>query len=148
MNSKNKINTFMCIPSIGTHDISDTEIETENDRQVIRTEYFEGSNAAGALYEFILITDSGEVDFTHSALVALDKETSSNYMFLSLSSGQYRMLVYDIEQNGTVWRGVQYPAATNEVIIRGNSPGTYTKIQAIIQRAERADSLGMAGGLG
>ena len=89
------------------------------------TMYFEGSNAAGALYEFIFITDSGAVDFTRSALVALNRSTSENYVLpFSLSVGQYRVFVYDIEQNGTVWGGVQYPASRDEVTINESNSGT------------------------
>ena len=78
--------------------------------------YFEGSNATGALYEFIFITDSGAVDFTRSALVVLDRETSDDYEVLfSLSSGLYKVLVYDIEENAILSSGVGYPAVMDEV---------------------------------
>ena len=113
---------------VGTHDISSsTTLLTENNQVYVMTQYFEGSNAAGALYEFIFITDSGAVDFTRSALVPLNRSTSENYVLpFSLSAGQYRVFVYDIEQNGTVWGGAQYPAIfRDEEIVRGNNPGTY-----------------------
>ena len=87
------------------------------------TNYAEGSNAAGALYEFIFITDSGAVDFTRSALVALNRSTSRNYVFpFSLSAGQYRVSVYDIEQDGILSSGVGYPAVTEVVnLARGTN---------------------------
>ena len=113
---------------VDTHDISSsTTLLTENSQVNVMTLYFEGSNAAGALYEFIFITDSGAVEFARSALVALNRSTSENYVLpSSLSAGQYRVFVYDIEQNGTVWGGVQYPAIfRDEEIVRGNNPGTY-----------------------
>ena len=111
---------------VGTHDISSSiTLLTENSQVNVMTLYFEGSNAAGALYEFIFITDSGAVEFARSALVALNRSTSENYVLpSSLSAGQYRVFVYDIEQNGTVWGGVQYPAIfRDEEIVRGNNPG-------------------------
>ena len=117
---------FFHVNSIDTHDISSSAtLLTENSQVNVMTLYFEGSSAAGALYEFIFITDSGAVDFTRSALVALNRSTSGNYVLpFNLSAGQYRVFVYDIEQNGTVWGGVQYPASRDEVTINESNSGT------------------------
>ena len=88
------------------------------------TQYFEGSNAAGALYEFIFITDSGAVDFTRSALVALNRSTSGNYTLpFSLLAGQYRVFVYDLIHNGTILHGVHYPADRNDFTFGRNNTG-------------------------
>jgi hypothetical protein len=77
----------------------------------IATEYSGHSNAGGALIVFIFITNSGEVNFNRSALLALDTNASLNYILpFDLYTGQYRVYVYDIEQNGTLSSGVAYPA--------------------------------------
>ena len=40
------------------------------------TVYSEGSSARGALLDFVFIDDNGDVNFTRSVLLALDKNTS------------------------------------------------------------------------
>ena len=53
--------------------------------------------------------NSGEVNFTRSVLLALDRDTSRDYTLpFSLSPGGYRAFVYDIEQDGTLPSGVGY----------------------------------------
>ena len=94
----------------GTHDVKN--ISLQNDGGVrIKTEYSEQSNASGALFTFIFITESGDVDFNRSYLVALDRDTSLNYTLpFDLYPGYYRVYVYDIECDGMLANGVGYPA--------------------------------------
>ena len=66
----------------------------------------------------MFITDSGDVDFSRSFLLALDKNTSHNHTLpFELYPGQYRVYVYDIEHDGTLNNGVGYPAVTERLFI-------------------------------
>ena len=105
----------MCIVSIGTHDILNaTTTETSDDAIVITTLYSEHSDARGALFDFVFIDDNGDVDFTRSVLLALDRNTSLHHTLpFNLYPGQYRVFVYDIESDGTLSNGVSYPAVRN-----------------------------------
>ena len=88
----------------------------ENAVRVV-TQYFEGSNAAGVLYAFAAFTDG---DLTTSTLVPVSRNDSLNHI-LPLSAGQYVISVYDIEENGTLLRGVGYPAVRQELILNGDT---------------------------
>ena len=107
----------MCIVSIGTHDILNvTTTETDDDAIVITTLYSEHSDARGALFDFVFIDDNGDVDFTRSVFLALDRNTSLHHTLpFNLYPGQYRVFVYDIESDGTLSNGVGYPAVTSEL---------------------------------
>ena len=62
----------------------------------------------------MFIDDNGDVDFTRSVLLALDRNTSLHHTLpFNLYPGQYRVFVYDIESDGTLSNGVGYPAVTN-----------------------------------
>ena len=114
----------MCIVSIGTHDIlKATTTETDDDEIVITTLYSEHSDARGALFDFVFIDDNGDVDFTRSVLLALDRNTSLHHTLpFNLYPGQYRVFVYDIESDGTLSDGVGYPAVTDELMLsNGNN---------------------------
>ena len=66
----------------------------------------------------MFITDSGDVDFSRSFLLALDRNTSHNHTLpFDLYPGQYRVYVYDIEQDGTLHNGVGCPAVTERLFI-------------------------------
>ena len=99
---------------LGTHDILNaTTTETDDDAIVIATLYSEHSDARGALFDFVFIDDNGDVDFTRSVLLALDRNTSLHHTLpFNLYPGQYRVFVYDIESDGTLSNGVGYPAVT------------------------------------
>ena len=100
---------------IGTHDIDDVAIE-QVDGIVVTTVYSEYSTASGALFSFVFIADSGDVDFSRSFLLAFDRNTSHNHTLpFDLNPGQYRVYVYDIEHDGTLNNGVGYPAVTEEL---------------------------------
>ena len=100
---------------IGTHDILNTTTETDDDEIVITTLYSEHSDARGALFGFVFIDDNGDVNFTRSVLLALDKNTSLHHTLpFNLYPGQYRVFVYDIESDGTLYNGTGYPAITGD----------------------------------
>ena len=94
---------------IGTHDILNaTTTETDDDAIVITTLYSEHSDARGALFDFVFIDDNGDVEFTKSVLLALDRNTSLNHTLpFNLYPGQYRVFVYDIESDPMVWATLQ-----------------------------------------
>ena len=100
---------------IGTHDILNaTTTETDDDAIVITTLYSEHSDARGALFDFVFIDDNGDVNFTRSVLLAMDRNASLNHtLSLNLYPGQYKVFFYDIESDGTLSNGVSYPAVTD-----------------------------------
>ena len=113
------INTIL----LGTHDIITA---TASNGTRITTQYFENSTAFGALYVLVFITDEEEVDFV---ILAIDRETSRDYTLpFSLFSREYRVYVYDIEQDGTLPSGVSYPAVTL------SSGGDYIAVTSEVQK--------------
>ena len=79
--------------------------------------YIPDCNAAlGTLFSFTFITDSGTVDFRRSILLPVDVSSSvSSTLPIHLSPGQYRVHVYNIEQDGILNNGPSYPAAVQEL---------------------------------
>ena len=110
------VTTLLCIVFIGTHDILNaTTTETDDHAIVITTLYSEHSDARGALFDFVFIDDNGDVNFTRSVFLALDRNTSLHHTLpFNLYPGQYRVFVYDIESDGILSNGVGYhaPAVT------------------------------------
>ena len=83
--------------------------------------YSEHSCAAGALLIFVLVNDCGAVGFT---FLALNRTASLDYALpFDLPSGHYRVLVYDIESDGTLASGVGYPAVSTELVITDPTEG-------------------------
>ena len=107
---------------LGTHDIDDVISQPSS---IVMTLYSEHSDARGALFDFVFIHDNGDVNFTRSVLLALDRNTSLNHTLpFNLHPGQYRVFVYDIESDGTLSNGVGYPAVTKELVLQsGNGQG-------------------------
>ena len=86
----------------------------ERDEAIFTVNHFGHSPARGALFSFVSITNSGDVDFNRSFFLPWDRNISHNHTLpFCLSSGHYRMFVYDIEHNGTLRTGVGYPAVTD-----------------------------------
>ena len=92
-------------------------LETRDEKMLVfTTVYSDHSTASGALFSFVFITDSGDVDFNRSFLLALDRNTSHNHTLpCDLYPGHYRVYVYDIEHDGTLHNGAGYPAVTEEL---------------------------------
>ena len=106
------------------------------DRQGVKvtTLYYEHSTASGALFSGIFITDNGDVDFSRSFLLALDRNTSHSHILpFDLSTGRYVIHVYDIEYDGTLFESyIGYPAVTDDRTIGGNGQGYTLMIHAIL----------------
>ena len=101
----------MTQPLTGTHGVQDT-IVTRNERNEITVTitYTLQSRESGALLQFIS-SDGDTLDFSRSAILALDRNTPAKYSVpIDLFPGQYRILAYDIENDGTLNNGVVYPA--------------------------------------
>ena len=112
--------------SAGTHGIDNvmvTAIEGGTVRAAVT--YEPDCNAAlGALFSFAFITDSGTVDFRRSILLPVDRNSSlSSTLPIHLSPGQYRVHVYDIEQEGILNNGTNYPAQEFNLTLDGINQG-------------------------
>ena len=89
---------------------------TQEMRLTLTATYSDHSTASGALFSFVFITDSGDVDFSRSFLLALDRNTSHNHTLpFDLYPGHCRVYVYDIEHDAKLSDGVGYPAVTEEL---------------------------------
>ena len=108
----------------GTHSIVNATIDESNGSIVVTAAYSKRSTASGALFSFLFITDSGDVNFSRSFLLALDRNTSHNHTLpFDLYPGQYRVFIYDIEHDGTLHKGVGYPAVRDEIFVGRNGQG-------------------------
>ena len=105
--------------NIGTHSIDNVLVAAiEGGTVRAAVTYTPDCDAAlGTLLSFTFITDSGTVVFTRSILLPVNRNSSlSSTLPIHLSPGQYRVHVYDIEQDGTLNEDhVSYPAAALEV---------------------------------
>ena len=105
----------------GTHGVMSSLIFWRRNRVKVITSYFQHRNTCGALLMFLF---NGS-DFTRSTILALDQTTSFSYTIpFNLYPGRYKVFVYDIEQDGVLHSGVEYPAVTAEVTINGNEQST------------------------
>ena len=78
--------------SVGTHDVLSVATILARNRFTLYTMYSDHSTASGALFSFVFIADSGDVDFSRSSLLALDRNTSHNHTLpYDLYPGQYRV---------------------------------------------------------
>ena len=106
----------------GTHDIADVTLARINGSIEIEitTAYSEFSTAWGALFSFVFVQDRTNVDLKRSVFVILNGSSTQNYTLPF--EGEYRVFVYDIEANGTLNSGLNYPAVTENI-----SSGTCTQ---------------------
>ena len=109
-----------CFTALGTHDIQRFAIFT----MFVETVYSESSCAAGAMIIFVFLTECRDVHFTKSAFLALNRATSLHYTLPDLYPGEYRMLVYDVESDGTLANGLGYPAVNMVITRSGHTRGT------------------------
>ena len=102
-----------------------TIMETEDNSIELETSYHDYSTASGALFSFVFITDSGDVDFSKSFLLALDSISSHRHTLpFDLYSGCYAIIAYDIEQGGILTGGLGYPASVQYKFISSGT-GVY-----------------------
>ena len=89
------------------------------------------------------MNDNGDVNFTRSVLLALDRNTSLHHALpFNLYPGQYRVFVYDIESDGTLSNGVGYPAVMNELTLsNGQGNGDCNRTMPSIIGASMSEPL-------
>ena len=118
----------LCLPvclntRAGTYDVVYSGVHTNPLR--IYTTYLPNSNAAGVLYGFFYDGGSG-IDFSRSAYLALSRNDSLSYEFLSpLPAGIYHVHTYVIEQNGLLSSGITFPATTEVFSVEGDPQCNY-----------------------
>ena len=109
--------------TVGTHDVSDVTVRLlQNNTVQVTTVYSRFSTAKGALIYFVNTNE------TKSAIATLDRNKSNNYILpFPLYPGQYRLLMFDIEHNGTLFNinGSEYPAVSYDFQANGKIEGTY-----------------------
>lgn len=104
----------------GTHDIQGLQMMSAMDLE-LAVVYSEHSCAAGALFVFVFLNENGNVDFTQSAFLVLNRSTLLHYS--PPHAGDYLVFVYDIEQDGTLQDGVGYPAVTTNFTMEWDREG-------------------------
>lgn len=110
---------------IGTHDIMGATItETQNSAIEVSITFFVGTNARGALLNCIYISDSGDINFERSALLTVERNNHLIFT-INLSAGRYRILVYDIEHDGTLSNGIGYPAVADVFMLNQGQYNNY-----------------------
>ena len=103
--------------------------ETHEKAIILETVYSEHSAASGALFSFVFVTCTGDVDFRRSFLLALDRDTSHEHTLpFDLYPGYYRVYVYDIEHGGVLRNGVGYPAVMDGIFTNGMSNCKVSKL--------------------
>ena len=112
----------------GTHDILNATFSGS----VIQTIYLEHTSAHGALFIFMFI-DGQVVDFSKSCYLALNRNSSLQHVLLfSLYPGDYQILVFDIEEDGTLLDGLGYPAVTIESSVSENGQGILSMYLSVL----------------
>ena len=90
----------------------------ENNTVGVSIAYHAGSNAKGALLNFIFETDNGCIDFDKSVILPVKSNITRGYILpIRLFPGEYRVFFHDIEQSGTLLSGLGYPALTRQLTI-------------------------------
>ena len=102
--------------STGTHDILNATATGNADEFTVFTTYFKHSNAKGALFNFAILNDKGDLSFF---LLPLNRSDSIKYNIPNLLfESVVRISVYDIESDGVLFNDgdvhVSYPADTME----------------------------------
>ena len=91
---------------------------TDNDTVDVSINYHIGSNATGALLNFVYETDSGDIDFNRSVIITvnrIDTEDTNHTLTARLYSRQYVVFFHDIERSGALLSGLRYPAVRSEL---------------------------------
>ena len=81
--------------------------------------HIESSTAVGALFVLLLVDDTGNISFSKSVYLALDRMESVQFMQSNISQGNYTVLAFRLEQNGRFMLGQVLPATIESVIVSG-----------------------------
>ena len=101
----------------------DTLLSSNGNTLEVVVTFFAESTARGAVMNCVSVNESGEINITSSVLLMLERINSTAMASFNLYPGQYQVLVYDIEQDGTLSSGVGYPAITDQLLVSGNRNG-------------------------
>ena len=92
----------------------------KHDVLIIDIAYSEHATAYGAFLIFVFFNISGDVDLSSTVYLALDRNSQNH---TAQGGRAMRVLVYDIESDGTLLSGVQYPAVDKLVTTSEKSQG-------------------------
>ena len=87
----------------------DTLLSSNGNTLEVVVTFFAESTARGAVMNCVSVNESGEINITSSVLLMLERINSTAMASFNLYPGQYQVLVYDIEQDGTLSSGVRLP---------------------------------------
>ena len=85
--------------------------------------YVENSPAVGVLFVLVLTNGVGDMDTNQQMdqpiYLVLDRESSDQFMQENITQGDYTVLAFDVESDGTLVLGINSPAAVGSVVVHG-----------------------------
>ena len=81
--------------------------------------YVENSPALGVLFVLVLTNGVEDMDTNQPIYLVLDRERSGQFMQENITQGDYTVLAFDVESDGTLVLGINSPAAVGSVVVRG-----------------------------
>ena len=85
--------------------------------------FVENSPAVGVLFVLVLTNGVGDIDTNQQMdqpiYLVLDIESSDQFMQGSITQGDYTVLAFDVESDGTLMLGINSPAAVGSVVVHG-----------------------------
>ena len=85
--------------------------------------YVENSPALGVLFVLVLTNGVGDMDTNQQMdqpiYLVLDGESSDQFMQENITQGDYAVLAFDVESDGTLVLGINSPAAVGSVVVHG-----------------------------
>ena len=87
--------------------------------------YVENSPALGVLFVLVLTNGVGDMDtnqpmdVNQPIYLVLDRESSDQFMQENITQGDYTVLAFDVESDGTLVLGIHSPAAVGSVVVHG-----------------------------
>ena len=85
--------------------------------------YVENSPALGVLFVLVLTNGVGDMDTNQQMdqpiYLVLDREGSDQFMQENITQGDYTVLAFDVESDGTLVVGINSPAAVGSVVVHG-----------------------------
>ena len=105
---------------VETFDIKDSNITKASNALDIIISYIENTSARGVLVVLLHILNGGGVDLSRSVYRVLERvELTSNNNFSNITNGTYRVLTYDVENDGVLELGNTSPATSQRINIDG-----------------------------
>ena len=85
--------------------------------------YVENSPALGVLFVLVLTNGVGDMDtnqpMDQPIYLVLDRESSDQFVQDNITQGDYTVLAFDVESDGTLVLGISSPAAVGSVVVHG-----------------------------